>query len=201
MECYVTPAAVSWIARGNKLNHLNAWLSRRSNADKESFHAYNFNRLIACGYSISYSTVSHVGIPSCFYDATASLGGELCPTDVDDNEQVDCHPEAADLPDMMKTCLARGCYWCTQVPVGAPMCVTPKQDGYRVVGSVTVTAKGYQATLARVDSPSWYGADIQTVLVEVEFHTENRLRIKVKWILNFSMISSLSHQLDFCWLT
>ena len=113
----------------------------------------------------------YTGIPWCFSDPTASLGGELCPTDVAANEQIDCHSEPGATS---KACLARAC-WCTQVPVGAPMCITPKQDGYRVVGSVITTAKGYQASLARVNSPSWYGADIQTVLMEVEFHTENRL--------------------------
>jgi alpha-glucosidase (family GH31 glycosyl hydrolase) len=40
------------------------------------------------------------------------------------------------------------------------------------------TAKGYEATLERINTPSWYGLDFQQVRVDVELQTDDRLRIK-----------------------
>jgi len=116
------------------------------------------------------------GIPFCFTDPTVSLGGQYCPTGIPLSERIDCHPEPGAT---INNCLARGCYWCQNTPLGTPLCFQPPQQGYRVEGAVGDTAKGYIATLSRVDSPSWFGADVNTLRLDVEFQTDNRLRIKV----------------------
>jgi alpha-glucosidase (family GH31 glycosyl hydrolase) len=48
-----------------------------------------------------------------------------------------------------------------------------------MVGNPVDTAKGYRVTLQRVRTPSWYGADVDQVTVDVEFHTDSRLRVKI----------------------
>ena len=55
----------------------------------------------------------------------------------------------------------------------------PQAHGYRMVGDPIVTAKGYQVLLSRINYPSWFGEDIQDVMVDVEFQENERLRIKV----------------------
>jgi len=115
------------------------------------------------------------GIPFCFSDPLVSLGGELCPASIPLNERIDCHPEPGATA---KACVARGCYWCLNGPAGTPGCFQPREQGYRVQGAVTDTAKGHTATLTRVNTPSWYGADVGTVKLDVEYQTDSRLRIK-----------------------
>ena len=44
------------------------------------------------------------------------------------------------------------------------------------------TTVGYRVSLERVDTPSWYGQDIQLATLDVEYHTEHRLRLKVSYI-------------------
>jgi Trefoil (P-type) domain len=126
-----------------------------------------------CDYLLSI-----LGVPWCFNDPSVSLGGELCASDIPNSERIDCHPENGAT---RERCLARGCFWCSATPAdGTPWCFMPRQQGYRVSGGIADTAKGYRATLERVNTPSWYGVDINTVLMEVEFHTADRLRIKVR---------------------
>ena len=45
--------------------------------------------------------------------------------------------------------------------------------------SVLDTALGFQLQLRRIDTPSWFGADFATVQLDVEFQTDDRLRLKV----------------------
>lgn len=61
---------------------------------------------------------------------------------------------------------------------GAPWCFTPQQNGYTVV-STEDTPLGLRATLQRINTPSWFGADFQSVHVDLEFQTDDRVRIKV----------------------
>lgn len=99
--------------------------------------------------------------PYCFYDSSVSLGGELCHADIPTNQRIDCHPESGATKD---ECVRRGCYWCDQSPTdGTPWCFQPPEQGYRVSGGIAETAKGYTATLHRVNTPSWFGADFATV--------------------------------------
>ena len=61
---------------------------------------------------------------------------------------------------------------------GEPWCFAPKQQGYAVT-SVLDTALGFQLQLRRIDTPSWFGGDFATVQLDVEFQTDDRLRLKV----------------------
>lgn len=122
--------------------------------------------------------VSGEAVPWCFSDASVSQGGELCVnSQIPTAERVDCFPEPGA---SAKKCVARGCYWCSSSPTdGTPWCFVPREQGYRVVGGIQTTAKGYQVQLERVNTPSWYGKEFQNVQLDIEFHTVDRLRIKV----------------------
>jgi alpha-glucosidase (family GH31 glycosyl hydrolase) len=117
------------------------------------------------------------GVPWCFHDSTVSQGGQFCPSEADVplSERIDCHP---DYGATVEACVGRGCYWCDETPDdGTPYCFMPPEQGYRLV-DIVQTAKGYEVTLTRVNTPSWYGLDFRNVLLEIEFQTDDRLRIK-----------------------
>ena len=96
---------------------------------------------------------------------------------VADTERIDCHPESGANRD---ECLARGCYWCDpEDDTEAPSCFVPKEHGYRMVGDPVATPSGYEVTIRRINYPSWYGRDIEDVLLNVEFQSDSRLRMKV----------------------
>ena len=116
------------------------------------------------------------GIPWCFQDSSLSMGGQVCPSDVTESTRIDCFPTDGVTVD---TCVARGCYWCSSVVQDTPWCFVPPSHGYRMVGSPTVTAKGFQVNLNRVTTPSWYGGDIDRVTLDAEFQEDYRLRVKV----------------------
>jgi len=93
-------------------------------------------------------------------------------------ERIDCSPDTSPTRSL---CLARGCFWCDSTPSdGTPKCFRPREQGYRLVGDVIETDKGFRATLEHIDTPSWFGNDIKNVLLDVEFQTSDRLRIKVR---------------------
>jgi hypothetical protein len=56
--------------------------------------------------------------------------------------------------------------------------------GYKMVAPPVLTAKGYQVELGRVNFPSWYGESINTVMVDVEFQEDHRLRVKVRYTIS-----------------
>ena len=116
-------------------------------------------------------------VPPCFYDSSVSLGGELCVAEMPLSERIDCHPESSEVD-------AQTCLFCSETPAdGTPKCFRPREQGYRLVGDVIETDNGYSATLERINTPSWFGSEIVNVLLEVEFQTSDRLRIKVRFTL------------------
>jgi len=66
---------------------------------------------------------------------------------------------------------------------GVPSCFFPTSynGGYKIEGDVRDTKLGYQATLIRRSSPSVtiYGQDIDELILDVEFQTDERVRFKV----------------------
>lgn len=117
--------------------------------------------------------------PPCFIDTSVSLGGDFCPDDIPVTERINCHPEEG--VTNKAVCLARGCFWCpsTDDPA-APECFAPRQQGYRVIGPVEETPSGgIIVRLERIDTPSWFGANIRNAWVEVEFLTDDRIHIKL----------------------
>ncbi|KAK2141238.1 hypothetical protein LSH36_1136g01048 [Paralvinella palmiformis] len=114
-------------------------------------------------------------VPWCFTDPDSSLGGEYCPADIPESERVDCHPES---DASVQECLDRGCYWCENTAENVPWCFMPRQAGYRMAGSPVETPQGYQIVLDRINTPSVFGQDIGQITLDVEFQTEQRLRLK-----------------------
>lgn len=47
-------------------------------------------------------------------------------------------------------------------------------------GNAVDTTKGQRVDLTRVNYPSMFGDDITTIRLETEYHTNERLRIKVR---------------------
>lgn len=125
-------------------------------------------------------------IPWCFSDGAISMGGQVCPASIADDDRVDCFPTNGASPEQ---CVAKGCYWCQSSVQEAPWCFLPPSHGYRMDGNPVPTPKGYQVDLLRVNTPSWYGADVTAIRVDVEFHTDSRLRVKVGYILLIAMPS------------
>ena len=117
------------------------------------------------------------GVPWCFRDPSVSQGGQTCPNDISASQRVDCHPEPNADKDV---CLRRGCFWCQSEVQGVPWCFHPKQTGYRQVGEQVATPLGWYINLQRVNTPSLYGDVIENVRLDVEFQTDNRLRLKVR---------------------
>ena len=65
---------------------------------------------------------------------------------------------------------------------GVPSCFFPESysGGYKIEGEVINTNLGYQATLKRRSAVTTvYGQDINDVILDVEFQTNDRVRFKV----------------------
>ena len=118
--------------------------------------------------------------PACFQDNSINQGGDGNDTcedlDIVNSERIDCHPEPGAT---REECLSRGCYWC-QTSDSSPYCFMPKEHGYRMVGDPVETPSGYEVVLKRISYPTWYGLDIDDVLLEVDFQSDSRLRMKVR---------------------
>jgi len=54
----------------------------------------------------------------------------------------------------------------------------PRSHGYREVGR-TELPNGFQLILERVNHPSWFGADYSQIRVDVLFHNNERLQIRI----------------------
>ncbi|XP_033634862.1 maltase-glucoamylase, intestinal-like [Asterias rubens] len=101
------------------------------------------------------------------------------PVMVEDHERVNCFPGWDDYSE--EECLKRGCIYSEPaMDKDAPICYFPSDyGGYRMVGKEEVTLSGLRVTLDRIAStPSLFGGDIERLLLDVEFHSEYRLRIK-----------------------
>ena len=72
---------------------------------------------------------------------------------------------------------------------GEPWCFAPKQLGY-VATSVVDTELGIQVQLQRIATPSWFGSDFSSVVLEIEFQTEDRVRLKVMTSPNRQHVST-----------
>ncbi|XP_075908883.1 lysosomal alpha-glucosidase-like [Petromyzon marinus] len=122
-----------------------------------------------------WAVVEAPGVPWCFHEP-----GGACDSDqlVEDAERVDCHPEKGASE---AACLARGCRWCPASAAGAPWCFIPRDGsyGYAMRGAPQKTAKGWRVDLQKLHSSSLFGADVEIIALEAEFHTADRLRIKV----------------------
>ena len=95
--------------------------------------------------------------------------------------RVDCEPEG--VADASK-CFERGCVYdeIYDAP-GTPWCFFPVDYGYRLTGTPNVNDKGIVFNLVRNSVPSLFGNEWQSITLEVQYQTDDRLRVKVGGIL------------------
>ncbi|CAH1800510.1 unnamed protein product, partial [Owenia fusiformis] len=110
----------------------------------------------------------NIDVPWCYFDSSS------WPPAIDEDDRVDCSPGVLDTD----ACIARGCLLGQRVNPNAPVCYYDSTWGYRIVGAVESTTKGYRVNLEKSDNGTMYGQTITNVIVDVEFHTTSRLRVK-----------------------
>ncbi len=81
------------------------------------------------------------------------------------------------------------CTW-KETSDGSPPCTYPDEYGYRILSGPSQTELGWRAILSRLDRPSLFGNDLQTIAVEVEFYSEVMVRIKVRTLDFISLIKN-----------
>lgn len=93
-------------------------------------------------------------------------------------ERVDCHPDTGHSE---ARCLERGCIQCdAEVPdKNTPTCFFPRNYGYKMVGEPVNTGHGFRAQLQRSTTSTLFGGDINDLIVEADFQSDYRLRIKI----------------------
>lgn len=111
-------------------------------------------------------------------------------TDVPAPERrVDCFPET-NTSATEATCLARGCCWDESAPakgdgvIGQPACYYPRYYGYRTsrIENIPGVPSGIRMVIDNDGAkfPSPYPGTVETLHVEIDQQTENRVRIKVR---------------------
>ena len=95
------------------------------------------------------------------------------------------------------------CFSCTWIQRGRddnrPKCIFPEVYGYTMASDPEDTNKGVKVALNRLDTPALHGMQpFNNVTVEVEFQTDNRLRIKVDLLLYMSRLWFMFLSLSVC---
>ncbi|XP_071846318.1 sucrase-isomaltase, intestinal-like isoform X2 [Apostichopus japonicus] len=123
----------------------------------------------ACGYCPDETP----GVPWCFYHEHVD-----CQADTQiDFERVDCHPDAETVT--KSSCENRGCVWCPISNQGVPWCYYPEDyKTYAITGQYS-TAKGSRVTLSYQGGSGIFSAPATSLTVDVEYQTEDRLRVKI----------------------
>ncbi|XP_064418118.1 maltase-glucoamylase [Latimeria chalumnae] len=98
-----------------------------------------------------------------------------CPT-IQESERIDCIPDGVASE---SKCVQRGCCWKPLSDRNVPWCFFPKNHGYEVQGNQKQTASGLETQLNRMDCPSLFGGDSETVQLLTEMQTQNRFRFKI----------------------
>ncbi|KAL8574813.1 hypothetical protein ACOMHN_031920 [Nucella lapillus] len=91
--------------------------------------------------------------------------------------QIDCHPDKGASE---TRCEDRGCIWVDEDDDKKPKCTFPEKYGYVMASEPEAVANGVKVTLNRTNTPALFGmAPYENLTVLVEYHTDNRLRIKI----------------------
>ncbi|XP_059802933.1 maltase-glucoamylase [Hypanus sabinus] len=99
-----------------------------------------------------------------------------CPYSIQDNDRINCFSEDGA---SKEKCEARGCCWKPVTTGSGPWCYFASNVGYALQNSQKETSTGFEAQLYRLHSPSFYGKDIERLLLTAEMQTENRFRFKI----------------------
>ncbi|XP_045686065.1 maltase-glucoamylase, intestinal-like isoform X3 [Phyllostomus hastatus] len=113
--------------------------------------------------------------PFCFYNSKEEAA---CSAIVPIQKRVDCHPQPGASREI---CEAKGCVWCSTTIANVPWCFYPEDGphGYTMKDVPQRTAQGWRLTLNKRGGISLFGNDISPIVMDVEFHTEDRLRFKI----------------------
>jgi hypothetical protein len=76
-------------------------------------------------------------------------------------------------------CTLKGCRYRPN-SIGAPWCYIPREQGYVMRGQPVAVDNGWIVYLRKNSTLTLYGDVIYDVVIDVEFQTEERLRVKVK---------------------
>ncbi|XP_071477569.1 maltase-glucoamylase-like, partial [Diadema antillarum] len=120
-----------------------------------------------------------IGLSSLYYDPGDNLVVIPFEPIPEPALRFDCYPEEGA---SQESCLTRGCYWAETDEQGAPWCYFPKErdvPGYRMVGDPEGTRLGWKVLLQRLDTPVRFDGAVQTLELQVEMHTPQRLRFKL----------------------
>ncbi|XP_072180126.1 sucrase-isomaltase, intestinal-like [Diadema setosum] len=120
-----------------------------------------------------------IGLSSLYYDPGDNLVVIPFEPIPEPALRFDCYPEEGA---SQESCLTRGCYWAETDEQGAPWCYFPKErdvPGYRMVGDPDGTRLGWKVLLQRLDTPVRFDGAVQTLELQVEMHTPQRLRFKL----------------------
>ena len=90
--------------------------------------------------------------------------------------RVDCHPDSGVSEE---SCSSRGCLFQAANDPKAPSCYYPPDFGYQLIGQVQQTETGFLAELVKSGPAVFVPNEFNFILMEVEFQTETRLRIKL----------------------
>ncbi|XP_013408342.1 maltase-glucoamylase, intestinal-like isoform X2 [Lingula anatina] len=115
---------------------------------------------------------SRPNTPWCFLDSR-----DWPADNFDANERVDCFPDLKGTLDP-RQCVARGCRYRPTGTSGAPWCFFPREKGYAVVKDEQTT-KGRRLTLKRDTTLTLFAKEIADVIVDIEFQTNGRVRVKL----------------------
>lgn len=94
-----------------------------------------------------------------------------------EEDRVDCHPDEGV---SQERCVdERNCVYEESATEGVPWCYYPDTFGYAMAGDVEDTERGFRVELARNGETNFVPDHFDEVVLEAEFHTEDRLRIKI----------------------
>ena len=100
-----------------------------------------------------------------------------CPA-VNATDRVDCYPDFYQSSE--QTCRARGCCWAATNLPNAPYCFYPQNFQSFYVSNTVAKSYGKTLTLTRsTATPNQYGSRITTLTADIQYQTNERLRIKV----------------------
>ena len=149
-----------------------------------------------------YPTFSS-GLPPVLLLAVLSAGTALSQT-IPDDSRIDCAPDSISIDSLESECIARGCIYAVSLPTGnfafhnyqlwqkinfelnqpatsdgVPWCYYPENYGYSLEGIFEIE-NGIGANLVRNSAiGSMFGSDFEKLILEAEFQTDDRLRIRI----------------------
>ncbi|XP_064650089.1 sucrase-isomaltase, intestinal-like isoform X2 [Lineus longissimus] len=118
-----------------------------------------------------YCPTSRPNTPWCFLDSRG-WPSQIIP----EVERIDCMRNGGDV--VPSDCTIKGCRY-RQNSIGAPWCYIPREQGYVMTKQPLSVERGWRIHLRRNSTMTLYGDVMYDVVVDVEFQTDERLRVKI----------------------